>query len=167
LPLGARLGPRADDPPPRGAFSSVRIYGSQQLRSATKGLAGLPKPDPALRRLERTVKLAPPHKERFALSGTPSAVQHDIVERVDIPPSERSEPFGARGARARAPLARAERAERAMLAAGLLLPTVYSVVPPPQTEPLLPRWTPTYNMRESTVVMPCNFSGTHSDAVRH
>jgi hypothetical protein len=54
-----------------------------------------------------------------------------------------------------------------MLAAGLLLPAVYSVVPPPQTEPLLPRWTPTYNMSESTVVMPCNFSGTHSDAVRH
>ena len=53
-------------------------------------------------------------------------------------------------------------------AAGLLLPAVYGVVPPPQTEPLLPRWTPTYNMSESTVVMPCNFSGTHaSDAVRH
>lgn len=77
----------------------------------------------------------------------------------------------ARGARARGGRGPGRRAgpsrERAMLAAGLLLPAVYSVVPPPQTEPLLPRWTPTYNMSESTVVMPCNFSGTHSDAVRH
>jgi hypothetical protein len=30
-----------------------------------------------------------------------------------------------------------------------------------EVEAATPRWTPTYNMSESTVVMPCNYSGLY------
>jgi hypothetical protein len=33
--------------------------------------------------------------------------------------------------------------------------------PPPPPLPAVPKWTPTYNMSESTVMMPCNYSGNY------
>eukprot|EP00039_Didymoeca_costata_P002169 m.57998 g.57998 ORF g.57998 m.57998 type:complete len:517 (-) comp11147_c0_seq1:29-1579(-) len=33
--------------------------------------------------------------------------------------------------------------------------------PPPPPIPTVPKWTPTYNMSESTVLMPCNYSGLY------
>lgn len=33
--------------------------------------------------------------------------------------------------------------------------------PPPAPPPLVPKWPPTFNMSESTVVMPCNYTGLY------
>eukprot|EP01051_Picozoa_sp_SAG22_P011968 SAG22_NODE_1201_length_5182_cov_3.788904_5_plen_237_part_00 len=33
--------------------------------------------------------------------------------------------------------------------------------PPPGPPPLVPKWTPTFNMSESTVIMPCNYTGLY------
>jgi hypothetical protein len=37
--------------------------------------------------------------------------------------------------------------------------------PPPGPNNDVPRWTPTYNMSESTVVMPCNYTGLYVGAL--